>query len=618
MTTAVGWAPIVKSEKTADGTLRITGRAATSSVDRDYQIADPDWLDKALGQWYHEPDGGNIREQHDGKRAVGTAIAYDKSDHSITAEIVDPITIAKIEHRILKGFSWSARNGRVTTDKAAAGGRIIDGQIYEVSVVDRPANPECLFTIAKADSSGDLQVVEAPEFVEVDTAETSGEVGKADDGEPVAVIEKDDAPSVEVTVKGRVVNPSVVADVLKSLGKVPGATVHKAADAKPADGDGAEDKPAGHKPKRYAASDSDTVTCPACQRGNAPDAKHCDQCGHQLKGDPDVTVADKAKADGDGADGVVEKKDVDPNVGGGVDRDKLKASDFVFGDERVFPIVTAGDVPDAVSSWGRYKGKHTFAEFQKNLTALAKRKGFEDKLPDKWVDTKKAVDAVGALTKALGEHGIEVSKVDVEAAEQEGEDISDSKAAIAAIARLIIAEAEELAEGHLCEIDDIQMLISAACALQCFIYSEADEIGSHAAPTEVAPMKTDTVDTDTQTTADNTSVTEKTDAAQGAPVTEKDLSELLDAAITKAVQPYKDELALVKADLAKVLETPRTDGPARTRTTTHTAVAAKADAARSEIAALQQMVDATGGAIQKGYRERLENAQAELDKLTAA
>lgn len=69
---------------------------------------------------------------------------------------------------------------------------------------------------------------------------------------------------------------------------------------------------------------------------------------------------------------------------GGTKRADLKDSDFVFPDERAFPVMSAQDVKDAVSSWGRYKGKHSFEEFQSKLTALAKRKGFEASLPDKW------------------------------------------------------------------------------------------------------------------------------------------------------------------------------------------------------------------------------------------
>src|SRR3972149_6683683 len=82
------------------------------------------------------------------------------------------------------------------------------------------------------------------------------------------------------------------------------------------------------------------------------------------------------------------RRDFGPNVGGGVDREKLKDSDFVFSDERTFPVVTPGDVSDAVSSWGRYKGSKSFEVFKKRLIALCKRKGqgFFDALPKEWKD----------------------------------------------------------------------------------------------------------------------------------------------------------------------------------------------------------------------------------------
>ena len=76
-------------------------------------------------------------------------------------------------------------------------------------------------------------------------------------------------------------------------------------------------------------------------------------------------------------------------------RDDLKDSDFVLPNERTFPVVIAADVMDAVNSWGRYKGEASFETFKKNLTALAKRKGFESSLPKEWKDemsSKKSMD----------------------------------------------------------------------------------------------------------------------------------------------------------------------------------------------------------------------------------
>jgi len=69
---------------------------------------------------------------------------------------------------------------------------------------------------------------------------------------------------------------------------------------------------------------------------------------------------------------------------GGVRRSELEDSDFVFPDERSFPVMTSRDVGDAVSSWGRYRGSESFETFKKRLTALAKRKGFADALPSNW------------------------------------------------------------------------------------------------------------------------------------------------------------------------------------------------------------------------------------------
>ena len=90
------------------------------------------------------------------------------------------------------------------------------------------------------------------------------------------------------------------------------------------------------------------------------------------------------------------KRDMDPDVGGGVDRDKLPDSAYVFPATRDFPVVEPGDVSDAVSSWGRYKGKESFASFRAKLTALARRKGpkFAAELPKAWTD--------GSASKAGG------------------------------------------------------------------------------------------------------------------------------------------------------------------------------------------------------------------------
>lgn len=168
------WAPITKSEKQDDGTLLVYGPAASSALDRDQQRLDSGWLDQAMPRWL--ADGGGVREQHDPKRAVGVGVGLSKGDggeHLLTARIVDPVAVKKIEYGVLKGFSVGIKNPRVEMGKAdAPNGLVTAGDVIEVSVVDRPANGECLFALAKADAAGDLVLVEDPHVV--DKTETFG------------------------------------------------------------------------------------------------------------------------------------------------------------------------------------------------------------------------------------------------------------------------------------------------------------------------------------------------------------------------------------------------------------------------------------------------------------
>jgi hypothetical protein len=61
---------------------------------------------------------------------------------------------------------------------------------------------------------------------------------------------------------------------------------------------------------------------------------------------------------------------------GGKKRSDLKDSDFLYPQERSFPIVTPKDIKDAVSSFGRSKGKN-YEDFKKKLVRKAKSKGPE-------------------------------------------------------------------------------------------------------------------------------------------------------------------------------------------------------------------------------------------------
>ncbi len=84
---------------------------------------------------------------------------------------------------------------------------------------------------------------------------------------------------------------------------------------------------------------------------------------------------------------VVKKRNFDPGVGGGVDRDKLPKSDFADPEQRKYPIVTPKDVEDAAGLVGHADNP---TEVKANIIRIAHAKGpeFVAKLPENWKETK--------------------------------------------------------------------------------------------------------------------------------------------------------------------------------------------------------------------------------------
>jgi hypothetical protein len=199
---------IVKADKRDDGTLMVYGKATDDSLDIDQQICDPLWLDRAMPEWFKS--GGNIREQHS-SIAAGVAKEYEKKadGHYIHALVVDPISVKKVDTGVLKGFSIGIKSPRVVRDQKAANGRIIDGQIVEVSLVDRPANPNCQLVLAKS-VDGESGMWKTEELIE--KKETNyGEINSGGEGSEPA--DKDLYARVKAEAKEKFdVYPSAVAN----------------------------------------------------------------------------------------------------------------------------------------------------------------------------------------------------------------------------------------------------------------------------------------------------------------------------------------------------------------------------------------------------------------------
>jgi hypothetical protein len=171
-------------------------------------------------------------------------------------------------------------------------------------------------------------------------------------------------------------------------------------------------------------------------------------------------------------------------VGGGVDRDKLPASDFVDPERRRFPIVTAGDVTEAVTSYGRAKPRIPFATFKRRLTAIAKRKGFDSALPDEWREGKAAVSdqpSVASLTKAAK------ALFTPEAIKCQCCDIGLALQVLGGLLGLIDSESMSQAMGEQ-EGDELEALTEAFERVHEFIAQELQELLAQRAPDAGAQM----------------------------------------------------------------------------------------------------------------------------------
>lgn len=139
---------ISKVEDQDDGTIKVWGIASTEAVDSDGETITADCMRAALPGYMKF---GAVREMHQAK-AAGTALSAEVQDDGqtlICAHVVDAEAIKKVKSSVYKGFSIG---GRVTA-RDDVNKTIIKGlNLIEVSLVDRPANPEAVITCYKAEA----------------------------------------------------------------------------------------------------------------------------------------------------------------------------------------------------------------------------------------------------------------------------------------------------------------------------------------------------------------------------------------------------------------------------------------------------------------------------------
>src|SRR3954454_18606154 len=131
----------------------VWGYASTEAPDEQGEIVKREALEAALGDYMRF---ANIREMHQ-PSAVGVAKEATIDDRGLylAAKIVDDEAWEKVVQGVYKGFSI---DGRVMARDPADRSIITGLALTEISVVDRPANPEAVFDCWKASGADEAHL----------------------------------------------------------------------------------------------------------------------------------------------------------------------------------------------------------------------------------------------------------------------------------------------------------------------------------------------------------------------------------------------------------------------------------------------------------------------------
>ena len=491
-----------------DGSMFVYGLATDPTLDMDQQICDAGWLKSAMPQWFKT--GANVREQHSNIAAgVGIELNADGDKWMLKSEVVDPITQAKVRKGVLKGYSIGIKQAQVMKSDEAPNGVIVGGNIVEVSLVDRPANPSARIEIAKS-VNGEL---------------TMTEIEKADD----------------------ILQEAVMTEGPAAEGRTPEDRELVCTDC---DGEG-----------KIHTVNNEWHTCEMCGgTGLRPEDSPLDivqeDPSHPAANLRQDTGINEAKAD----EPEVEKREF-------TDAERADAADAGQAmPDGSYPIKTVKDLKNAIQSYGRAKDP---AKVKAHIMARAKALGKESMIPENW---SKAIEA------------------DTAKADEMMHDPADLKAVRDALIALIKAELDEMANGEEDEICDVSELL---CSLQIFLdwwTSEASENETEAPFTgwdedkesndyDMAYMALG-VSADLMKSATSSEATEELRAELRTEIV-KALG--LDDTTTKtALAEAKEEIELLKADLAAVKEMATPGGPSLRMSQNQSTKSAQVDQLRAE------------------------------------
>lgn len=203
------YAEIAKMEAQDDGTVKVWGYASSEAVDSDGEIIAAEAMKAAIPDYMKF---GAVREMH-GSNAAGTAIEINVEDDGRTffgAHIVDPVAVTKVKTGVYKGFSIG---GSVTARDELNKSQITGLKLTEISLVDRPANPDAVFTCYKADKP---KADEEAEKEDKDGKDDKGDKGDKEDDEDDKKDETEKSESINLSESEIVLLKTILARLEKS------------------------------------------------------------------------------------------------------------------------------------------------------------------------------------------------------------------------------------------------------------------------------------------------------------------------------------------------------------------------------------------------------------------
>ena len=288
--------PLSKAERQRDGSVLVSGYCSTPTLDMDDEIVSLDAIRKALpGYWAWR----NIRQMHQSSAVgIGKEANVDANGCFLTAKITDKEAAQKCLDGVYKGFSIGGRK------LAKQGNTITEIDWVETSIVDRPANPECKFDVAK----------------------------KAKDAEGAFLVK---LPKQEKSVS------KDLAKALKKMAEVSEFLVK------------ADNPPAAHDGFSLPVV-AKVATCSAHDRADCPDCKCAAHGTMDCAACKEAAAAATSVATDDDADDAGSREDTQKRNVGRKERSSLANSGDALPDGS-FPIKNKGDLADARQAIGRSK-----------------------------------------------------------------------------------------------------------------------------------------------------------------------------------------------------------------------------------------------------------------------